>query len=527
MFRKYDSRKESLQSERKALLQQEKDRIDDLLPQIRTIVARTFLSGQIYFRGEPTRPADIGDSFERALETVAGRYLRKIYPYHIATQVAPAELELLLKPELTGPPEKFMPGELGILALDGGRIVFVCNGTVPTRVLEFITSENAASGQALLAHFGGPPYGYTANVLRACVLGLLRARRVKGRTEGGSTITDLRGGGAIDTFDKDRNFRRASFSPADEDPIGLPVRAKICDFFKKSFAHEMDRDDSLIADAVAQHFPLQGPRLRAVLTRLAQLPGSPPPPAALTRLQDALEECLREIRQTQPTLKQVKKHLDVLREGIQLLGLHESELSQSAVDAVREAARVRDHHAAQLAATGALDDERTAALRRIAAHLAAERPWREISALDGDLRLLRDAYIAERRRLLQWQEQEAERARAAIKTQPGFSTLTAEQSHRVLRPFAAALTTTGVDAIAPTLRELFETFKIALERASAEAQQHFERILGEREGPIFVPVELNLRNRRVATEADVEALLAEIRETLLAQLRSGMRVRLT
>jgi hypothetical protein len=56
MFRKYDSRKESLQSERKALLQQEKDRIDDLLPQIRTIVARTFLSGQIYFRGEPTRP---------------------------------------------------------------------------------------------------------------------------------------------------------------------------------------------------------------------------------------------------------------------------------------------------------------------------------------------------------------------------------------------------------------------------------------------------------------------------------------
>jgi hypothetical protein len=526
MVRKYEPRRESLQAERKLLLQQEKNRIEDLVTQIRQLVARTFLSGQIYFRGEPTRPADIGDSFERALETVAGRNLRKIYPHHIATQVAPAELEQILKLQLTGPPEKFLLGELGILALDAGRFVFACSGTVPTRVLEYVTSEGAASGQALLAHFGGPPYGYTANVLRACVLGLLRAGRVKARTEGGTTITDLRDAGAHDTFEKDRNFRRSTFSPADDDPIGAPVRAKICDFFRKSFGHEMDRDDSIIADAVAHHFPLQGPRLRAVLARLAQLPGSPPPPPALTRLQDALEQCLREIRQTQPTLKQVKKHLDVLREGVQLLGIYESDVSPGAITAVREAARVRDHHAAQLAATSALDDERSAALRRIEALLAAERPWREISALDGDLRLLVDAYTAERRRLLQWQEQEAERARAAIKTQPGFSTLTSEQSHRVLRPFAAALTTTGVDAIAPALRELFETFKIALDRATAEAQEHLAAIMSEGNRKPFIPIDLGLKNRYIATEADVEALIAEIREKLLAQLLAGTGARI-
>lgn len=226
-------------------------------------------------------------------------------------------------------------------------------------------------------------------------------------------------------------------------------------------------------------------------------------------------------------LKQVKKHLDVLREGIQLLGIYESDLSPNAIEAVREAARVRDHHAAQLAATGALDDERNAALRRIEAHLAAERPWREVSALDGDLRLLRDAYTAERRRLLQWQEQEAERARAAIKTQPGFSTLTSEQSHRVLRPFAAALTTTGVDAIAPSLRELFETFKLPSSAPPPRLRSTSSASSASARARSFVPVELNLRNRRVATEADVEALLAEIRETLLAQLRAGTRVRLT
>lgn len=529
MVRKYEPRRESLQADRKLLLQQEKNRVEDLATQVQQLVARTFLSGQIYFRGEPTRPADIGDSFERAIETVAGRNLRKIYPYHIATQVTPGELEQILKIDLTGPPEKFL-GDLGILALDAGRFVFACTGTVPTRVLEHITSESAVTGNALIAHFGGPPYGYTVNVLRACVLGLLRAKRIKVRTEGGATLTDLRDAGAHDTFDKDRNFRRATFDPAAEDEIGLPVRAKICEFFKKCFRHEMDREDSVIADAVGHYFPLQGPRVRAVLARFAQLPGNPPPPPALTRLEDALASCLREIRQTLPTLRQVKKHLNALREGIQLLGNLETDLSDNAIAAVREAARVRDHHAAQLRDTGILSEDGAAALHRIEAHLATERPWTDIAALDADLARLRDAYTAERRRLLQWQEQEAEQARASIKAQPGFSTLTADQSHRVLRPFAAAVTTTGADAVAPTLRELFESFKVALERATAEAQDHLDRLRFDRPGddrPRFVPVDLGLRNRHVATEADVEALLADIRERLLAQLRAGTGARIT
>lgn len=526
MVRKYEDRKASLQLERQALLLEEKGRVEDLEAQVQQLVARTFLSGQIYFRGEPTRPADIGDSFAHVLETVAGRHLRKIYPHHIPTQIHNKELEQLLKPELAGPSEKFMPSELGILALDAGRVVFACNGTIPTRVLEHITSEGGTTGQLLLAHFGGPPFGYTVNVLRACVLGLLRAKRVKARTESGATITDLRDAGACDTFEKDRNFRRATFSPADEDLIGPPVRAKICEFFKKYLKHEMDREDSVIADAVAHHFPSQGPRVRAMIARLALLPGSPPPPDALTRLEDALAACLREIRQTQPTLKQVKKHLDVLREGFQLLGIYESELTEDAVKAVNEAARVRDHLAAQLRDTAALDDAGAAAVGRLEAHLRGDRPWRDIAALDGDLALLRDAYAAERRRLLQWQEQEAERARASIKSQPGFSTLTAEQSHRVLRPFAAALTTTDAHATTPTLRELSDGFKLALERATAEAQDHLDRILSQGKDPPIVPVTLNLKNRRVTSEADVEALLAEIRETLLAQLRAGTRVRI-
>ena len=55
---------------------------------------------------------------------------------------------------------------------------------------------------------------------------------------------------------------------------------------------------------------------------------------------------------------------------------------------------------------------------------------------------------------------------------------------------------------------------------------HLDRLLSQGKDPPIIPVDLNLKNRRVASEADVEALLAEIRDKLIAQLRAGTRVRI-
>lgn len=527
MVRKYEPRLPNLSPDRKLLFQQEKNRVEDLERILQDLVAKTFHAGQFFFRGEPTRPADLGGSFETAIGAAATRYLPKIYPHYVAIQVAPAEVLQLLKPEISSPPSKFMTGELGILDLDAGRLVFVCNGVIPVRVLEHVTSEGGVSGVALLAHFGGPPYGYTADVVRACVAGLLRAKKLKIRSEKGTIITSPRDADAEATFEKDRDFRRATFSPADEDDIGFPVRAKICAFFEKYLAHRMDREDHLIADAVALHFRGQSQRLASVYSRLAQLPGNPQPPPALVRLHDAFADCLRDIRQTKPTVLQVKKHLDTLREGMQLLGIHDSELTPAAIEAVRRAAAVVAHHAAQLRDTDKLPADAAAAVRRVADHLAGERPWQAITTLEPDIHALAAAYVAERRRLLQWQELSADRARASLKAQPGFSTLTADQAHRVLRPIAAAVTTTGDDAVAPSLRELHDTFIVSLARAETDAQATLDEILSEGEKPVIVQCELGLRNRHLASEPELEALLADIRDRVLPHLRSGKRVRLT
>jgi hypothetical protein len=232
------------------------------------------------------------------------------------------------------------------------------------------------------------------------------------------------------------------------------------------------------------------------------------------------------VRQTRPTVQQIKRHLDALSDGIELVNLFEAELTEAAVAQVTAATNVRDHQAAQLREVEALDSAGQGACQRVEAHLAAERPWRDIAALDPDLAVIRDAYTAERERRLARQEQQAEHARGRVKARDGFSTLTADQSHKVLRPIALAPTNTTAEAVAPTLAALDAPFVLALHQAEETANELLDEILSAGKRPLIVRVDLSLRNREIATVAEVNTLLEEIRKRLLEQIAAGARVRI-
>jgi len=91
-------------------------------------------------------------------------------------------------------------------------------------------------------------------------------------------------------------------------------------------------------------------------------------------------------------LKLVKKHLDKLRDGFELLNLYAPELTAEAIQAVREAANGRDHQAAQLR-EAPIDADVDEAIERVKTHLNGERPWRDIAAIEVDLQRVRDAYV--------------------------------------------------------------------------------------------------------------------------------------
>ncbi|MCA9488945.1 MAG: BREX system P-loop protein BrxC, partial [Myxococcales bacterium] len=524
MVRRYEARESGLPQNRKQLLLQEKARFEALDDRFREVVAHCFHSGFFAFRGRTIAPSEHGAAFAPALFAVGQRLLPDLFPHYVATTVVPSELMQLLEPELNGPSPKFLPDDLGILELDGGRYVPSCSGVVPRRVLEFVEAERGVGGTSLLAHFGRPPYGYTAPVVKACVAGLLRAGKIKLSPEGGAEITALRDAGVRDLFEKDRSFRRASLFPAGDDDIGFPARARICKLFAERLGATLDREDHAIADAVSRMFPATASRLRAVIVQMDKLQKRPETPVALVRLQSALEQCVAVSRQTKPTVLAVLKHLDVLRDGLQLLDLYQAEITDEAIAQVLKAHDVMRHRAAQLREAGASTAEVEAAATRIDAHLDTERPWREIGGLDADLDLIRAAWRDERTRIAVWRGELADAARARVKARPGYTTLSSDQSNHVLS--ALRLPDVDLDAIQPSLHLLRTTYEAPLRAAEEEANHRLDEILSKRDDRPVRPVDLKLRGRELTSDQQVEALLEEIAAVLREHVRSGARVRL-
>ena len=531
MVKRYKPRRESMNAARKMLLQQEENRLEDLENAIKGAVGVAFFAGKFFFRGEVLEPKTYGSAFGTALGAMATRKLPDLYNRFVSTTVAPAELAQLLEAELSGPSAKFLGAELGLLEVDGGRYVPSCTGVVPQRVLEFITDGGGVGGTTLLAKFGGPPCGYPSNVVKACVAGLLRAGKLKIAPDPGDEITAIRDAGVKDLFDKDRAFKRATFHPVGEDGVGYQARAKICKFFLEQLGHTMDREDHHIADAVQAHFPALAGRTREALDRLGRLPDRPKPPEALVKLESAIEACLRKVRQTQPTVQQVKTNLDALRDGVQLLRLVESEVTGDVVQRVVALALVRDHQAVQLAELQdqqALDAAVSEAIAALKEQLGRERPWKEVAEAEAHAAVVRAAYSVERTRLLERQEAMADVARSQVKIRDGFSTLTADQSHHVLRPIAEAQTDTTAEAVAPALGKLKDAFDAKLHRAEDEAIERLDALRAQRttDATLVVKVDLGLKHREISTSAEVDALLVELRERLMAQLKSGSRIRI-
>lgn len=525
MVKRHEARAESLPAERRRLLFEEKHRREDLEERVRRAVDAAWLDGTLYFRGKRTDARDYAGSATQVLSRASEKVLRELFPHFIATRVSNAEVMQLIEPELNAPSPKFLD-ELGLLELENGRYVPACNGVVPRRILDHVTSEGGATGAGLYAHFGGPPYGYAPEVVRACVAGLLRGSKVRIQSEAGDQISAARDAGVRDVLEKERGFKNATIFPVGEDTVGLKGRAKICKFFEDRLGVTLDRENDRIADAVSVHFPAQMARLREVFDALRRLPGAHQPPQALVALEDALGRCYKLVRQTEPTVREVSRQLDALNDGLVRLSLYAAELTSAAIDGVRKADEVARYQLAQLQRLGAVGADLAAAGKRVTEQLARETPWRQVAALDADLAQIVEAYRDARRALLLHQEQAADAARARIKRRNGFAILTADQSHHVLRPIAEAVAVTDESAIAPGLDQLRDAFERALPLAEEEANARLDAILSEKPEQIIRRVHHNLGNREIADTDDLDRVLGDLRTRVAAELANGVKVRL-
>lgn len=526
LIKRYEGRATSLSAEKHRLWLEEKSRVEhELTPRLKRAVDAAWIDGRVYFRGKATEAREIANSIGVVMAREAERTLRALFPHFVPTRVSTPEVLQLIEPALAAPSTKFL-GELGILELENGRFVPSCKGSVPRLVLEHVTASGGATGAGLYAHFGGPPYGFAPEVVRACVAGLLRGSKIRIQSESGDQISAARDAGIRDILEKDRAFKAATIYPVGDDTVGQKGRARICKFFEQRLNVQLDRENDAIADAVSTHFPAQLARLRDVFDKLRRLPGHREVPEKLIKLEDALGSCYKLVRQTEPTVTEVARQLDALNNGIELLGILSAELTQAAVDAVRKVDDVARYQLAQLIGLGALAPELEPARERIEKLVASDAPWRGVAALENDLTAIIDAYSAARRGVLVQQEAAVEAARARIRLRDGYATLERDKANHVMRPFHTVVASTDEKAVSPAVDALRDAFERALPLAEQDANDRLDAVLSEGDQPLRRKVTHGLTGREISSVEELDQVLDEVRVRVGEELRAGHKVRL-
>jgi hypothetical protein len=524
MVKRYAGRQESLSTEKKRLLIEEQSRSEWLETRLKSAVAEAFCDGAIYFRGGSMKPSEFGDQFASALTGVAKRWLPELFPHFTEIAITDTELNQLLEDHLSGPSTKFMEEGLGILSLDSGKYIPTCAGSVPSRTMDYLQGSGA-SGSTLMTHFSKPPYGYPPDVISACLVGLLRAHKIRIRPEQGREITSIRDPGAKDLFHKVKEgLGRADIFSAGVPPVSPRDRIAICKFFKDYLALDLDRENEAIADAVFQQFPGRREALRVVEARLVALPGRPEPPPALTKLGKALEDYMRD-RHVEAIVVEVKRNLDALRDGIEQLVIFHSDLTDELIERVKAAVEVRDRRAEQLKSIKE-DGEVSDDIKALVDHLKTDRPWRDIRALEPTLDRIRERYAEVRRNLIAEQSRQAEQAATRIKSRNGFDKFDGDQSHQVLRPIHESITDTTDDAMYPPLADLKHNFPSRLAAAEEQAQELFDAMLIAETGKDVIKVNANVHGREVDSADQLDAMLKELDERIRPLVKDGKRVRI-
>ncbi len=525
MVSRYEGRLQGLPEPRRRLLYDEQTRRDGLENEVRALVAELFVEGDLYFQSRVLNKDRHPASFAALAQGASEEVLPSLYPHYMDVAVTEAEMKQILQPTLSGVSSKFLPGQLGLVEVEGGRYTVPCSGEVPSRIANLLEQERGATGAVLIQSFGGPPCGYPPDVVRACVLGLLRSGRIRIQPEAGKEITSVQDPGVQDLFLKDRDFKKAEIRHGGGEAITSKDRVAICRFFEESLRVEVERENEAIADVVTEHFQALAERLRELEGRMNRLPRRPGLPVCLEKLHKSLEACLRP-HHVEARVLAVKDHLDALRDGFQQLGILHADLTEELIQKVREADNLRAVHLEQLLALERTPELEQAA-RTLAAQLDSDRPWRDIGSLHETLEAVRARYAEVRLELIGRAEKDAEARRQRVKLRDGFNRLSPEQVEHVLRPFREALGAPDPHAVHPSLSALRDGPAVQLPKAQTRADQELDRFIEQLDRVRVVTLYTELHGRELSTPAEVDTLLEELRERLVAQLKSGkVRIRL-
>ena len=243
-------------------------------------------------------------------------------------------------------------------------------------------------------------------------------------------------------------------------------------------------------------------------------------------MQKALLDCCQS-RQIEDTVRAVKKNLDILQDGLQRLGIENSELTNDAIAQVKKAHDTYVHCVEQLRGMDKLEELEPMAIA-LCQQLQAERPWRDLTSLTPSIEAIALRYREVRHDLLDAQYLQLEAVSARVKTRYGFARLSEEKADYVIRSIRQAEIKTTEDALYPTLIQLRDSVVRQLEHAEKEANATLDRLISEetQEQVLTLDVLTDLRNRELRNPEEVNALVDTFRDRLLKQLENKKNIRI-
>jgi hypothetical protein len=523
MVHSYEGRQSSLPADKQRLLVEERNRQESAEKALSEEVQSAFLSGQIVFRERTIGPRQHGQSFKDALGRFAQSVVLELYPHPTTFAVTEKDLLFLIENrDLSAPPPVLGQDQLGILSFEAGRYEVSCSGRVPSDVLAFVKDHDGAQGATLLSVFGAPPHGVLPDVLRASVVGLLRARKIRVEIPGVGELTSVQDEGARELL-KEGGLRKARLTLNTTETLDPRARNAICQFFADCLGKDVARDNDAIAEAVVAQFAAVRQRVTILAERFRGLPRGIAYPPVLQKLEEALEACRRD-RKVEPTVLAVKKHLGALRDGVDLLRKMETDLTEEAITVVRDADRLLHVEWPSFGRMGA-DPDSMAAVELIEALLASERPWRDAPHLAASTAVVRTAIRARRATLLDAHATKLEQAIELMKRRAGVDKLDPDQRHQVIQHLRDAAMR-DEDWSSPPFEALESHLTQRRDAAEAKARAQLDEILEKGGASPVVELEVSLAGREIETEAELDRVLDELRRRVLHQLAAKHRVRL-
>lgn len=504
----------------RALIAEEKVRLDRHQGELRRLLCTALLNGNVYFRGNDRSPAvgatEVGKSVVGILADVIPDVFDRFKEAAAKQPDVKKGIDALLVAEnLQGLPAIF--SNLSLLRSENGKAVFELDEGPLREVLGRIEQRAAygetANGKYLADELGKEPFGWDFDVVRLLVLSLLRAGAVEA-TSKGQTFDSATGPEAKEAFTNNNLFRAASFRPKKGIDFGEIVRAN--EWCRETFGTEAPE---LTAASVARHLRgqivLHEDRIADALALLnaERLPGTAVLEAAIGPMRGVVrgtdDAAIATFNASHASIKEATRRAAELHQA----------LTERAIADVRRAQRALGDAWPVLEGEPDITDELRERAARLDDILKRETFFKELGAIDQHATAIEDAH-RERHAL-------ALAARAAVYGDalerldkvPGWLDLDESVRAQLSAPLRKCAATDGQDKVG------LDLLRADIDACAGRFATAMDAALRAIEGERLVSLDLApYFTGGVETEEQLEAALEGIREECARLIGAGKKI---